>query len=43
MPGNTTLSILAAGLISAALFVIPVFLVGLLIYFLKIKKAKQPD
>lgn len=43
MPGNTTLSILAAGLISAALFVIPVFLVGLLIYYLKIKKAKQPD
>lgn len=41
MPGNTTIAILAAGLISAALFVIPVFLVGLLIYHLKIKKAKQ--
>ena len=42
MPGNTTLSILAAGLISAALFVIPVFLVGLLIYHFKIKKGKHP-
>jgi hypothetical protein len=41
MPGNTALSILAAGLISAALFVIPVFLIGVLIYYLKIKKAKQ--
>ncbi len=41
MPGNTTLSILAAGLISAALFVIPVFLIGLLIYHFKIKKTKQ--
>ena len=41
MPGNTALSILAAGLISAALFVIPVFLVGLLIYHFKIKKAQQ--
>ncbi len=41
MPGNSSLAILAAGLISAALFVIPVFLVGLLIYHLKIKKAKQ--
>ena len=41
MPGNSTLAILAAGLISAALFVIPVFLIGLLIYHLKIKKAKQ--
>ncbi len=42
MPGNSTLSILAAGLISAALFVIPVFLIGLLIYHFKIKKTKQP-
>ncbi|GJL75601.1 hypothetical protein [Nitrosomonas sp.] len=41
MPGNSTLAILAAGLISAALFVIPVFLVALLIYHLKLKKAKQ--
>lgn len=41
MPGNTTLSILAAGLISAALFVVPVFLVGLIIYHFKIKKQKQ--
>lgn len=41
MPGNSTIAILAAGLISAALFVIPVFLVGLLIYHFKIKKAKQ--
>ncbi|SET19679.1 hypothetical protein SAMN05216326_11513 [Nitrosomonas marina] len=41
MPGNSTIAILAAGLISAALFVIPVFLVGLLIYYLKIKKNKQ--
>lgn len=38
MPGNTAIAILAAGLIAAALFVIPVFLVGLLIYRLKIKK-----
>ncbi|SEM75821.1 hypothetical protein [Nitrosomonas marina] len=41
MPGNSTIAILAAGLISAALFVIPVFLIGLLIYYLKIKKNKQ--
>lgn len=41
MPGNSTLAILAAGLISAALFVIPVFLVGLLIYYVKIKKTKH--
>ncbi|MCB1948357.1 hypothetical protein [Nitrosomonas sp.] len=41
MPGNSTIAILAAGLISAALFVIPVFLIGLLIYHLKIKKTKQ--
>jgi hypothetical protein len=43
MPGNTALSILAAGLISAALFVIPVSLVGVLIYYFKIKKAKQSN
>lgn len=41
MPGNSSLAILAAGLISAALFVIPVFLVGLLIYYVKIKKGKH--
>lgn len=41
MPGNTAISILAAGLISATIFVIPVFLVGLLIYRFKIKKAKD--
>lgn len=41
LPGNSAISILAAGLISAALFVIPVFLVGLLIYRNRIKKAKQ--
>lgn len=43
MPGNTTLSILAAGLISAALFVVPVFLIGLLIYHFKIKKNAQSN
>lgn len=41
MPGNSTIAILAAGLISAALFVIPVFLIGIFIYRTKIKKAKQ--
>ena len=41
MPGNSALAILAAGLISATIFVIPVFLIGLLIYRKKIKKAKQ--
>ncbi len=41
MPGNSAISILAAGLISAAIFVIPVFLVGLLIYRFKLKKAKN--
>lgn len=41
LPGNSTLSILAAGLIAAALFVIPVFLIGIFIYRTKIKKAKQ--
>ncbi|MBS0425309.1 MAG: hypothetical protein JSR71_13020 [Proteobacteria bacterium] len=41
MPGNTTIAILAAGLIAAALFVIPVFLIGIFIYRTKIKKAKQ--
>lgn len=41
MPGNSTIAILAAGLIAAALFVIPVFLIGIFIYRTKIKKAKQ--
>ncbi len=41
MPGNSAMAILAAGLISAALFVIPVFLVGIFIYHKKIKKEKQ--
>ncbi|MXS83402.1 hypothetical protein [Nitrosomonas oligotropha] len=41
MPGNTTIAILASGLIAAALFVIPVFLIGIFIYRTKIKKAKQ--
>lgn len=41
LPGNSALSILAAGLIAAALFVIPVFLIGIFIYRTKIKKAKQ--
>jgi len=40
LPGNSTISILAAGLLAATIFVIPVFLVGLLIYRFKIKKAK---
>lgn len=41
MPGNTTIAILATGLIAAALFVIPVFLIGIFIYRTKIKKIKQ--
>lgn len=41
LPGNSAISILAAGLVSAALFVVPVFLIGLFIYRLKLKKAKQ--
>jgi len=41
MPGNSAIAILAAGLISAAIFVIPVFLVGVFIYHTKLKKAKQ--
>lgn len=43
VPGNSTIAILAAGLIAAALFVIPVFLVGIFLYRTKIKKAKQAD
>lgn len=41
MPGNSAIAILAAGLISAALFVIPVFLIGLFIYRNKINKRKK--
>ncbi len=41
MPGNSTVATLAAGLIAAALFVIPVFLIGIFMYRTKIKKAKQ--
>lgn len=40
MPGNSAIAILAAGLISAALFVIPVFFIGVFIYRKKIKKSK---
>lgn len=43
MPGNSAIAILASGLIAAALFVIPVFLIGVVIYRRKIKKIKQPD
>ena len=41
LPGNSALSILAAGLASAAVFVIPTFLVGLIIFKSKMKQAKQ--
>lgn len=41
LPGNNALSILAAGLVAAAVFVIPTFLVGLIIFKSKMKKAKQ--
>lgn len=41
MPGNSAISILAAGLIAAALFVIPVFLIGIWMYRIKIKKMQQ--
>jgi hypothetical protein len=43
MPGNSAIAIFAAGVISAALFVIPVFFIGLFIYRKKIKKSKQTD
>lgn len=43
MPGNSAIAILAAGLISAMLFVIPTFLIGLLIYRIKVKKSKHSD
>lgn len=38
MPGNSTIATLAAGLIAAALFVIPAFLIGIFIYRTKIKR-----
>ncbi|MDP1557722.1 MAG: hypothetical protein Q8K59_08030 [Nitrosomonas sp.] len=41
MPGNSAISVLTAGLVSAALFVIPTFIIGLLIFKSKIKKVKQ--
>jgi len=41
MPGNNSIVILAAGVVAAALFIIPVFLIGLLIYWFKIKKTKK--
>lgn len=41
LPGNSAISILAAGLLAATIFVIPVFLIGLLIYRFKIKKPKR--
>ena len=43
LPGNSAFSILAAGLASAAVFVVPTFLVGLVIFKSKMKKAKQQD
>lgn len=43
MPGNSAIAILAAGLISAALFVIPVFLIGVWMYRAKIKKMQHDE
>ncbi|MBK9662568.1 MAG: hypothetical protein IPO71_05620 [Nitrosomonas sp.] len=40
MPGNSAIAILAAGLISAALFVIPVFLIGIFYISQKIRKIQ---
>lgn len=40
LPGNSAISILAAGLLAATIFVVPVFLIGLLIYRFKLKKPK---
>jgi hypothetical protein len=42
LPKTEGIDILAAGLMAAALVVIPTFLVGLLIYKLKIKKSHPP-
>ncbi len=41
-PKSEGIDILAAGLMAAALVVIPTFLIGLLIYRVKIKKPNQP-
>ena len=41
MPGNSAIAIFDAGLIAAALFVIPVFLIGVFMYRKKLKKSKQ--
>lgn len=41
MPGNSALTILTAGVASAAVVVIPTFLAGLVIFKLKMNKAKQ--
>ncbi|MBL8496297.1 hypothetical protein ABF87_02980 [Nitrosomonas sp. JL21] len=46
MPGNSVIATLAAGLIAAALYVIPVFLIGIFMYRSRIKKSKagnQPE
>ncbi|SOD40537.1 hypothetical protein [Nitrosovibrio sp. Nv4] len=42
IPKSEGIDILAAGLMAAALVVIPTFLIGLLIYRLKVKKPNQP-
>ncbi|SFN65337.1 hypothetical protein SAMN05216386_1512 [Nitrosospira briensis] len=42
IPKSEGIDILAAGLMAAALVVIPTFLIGLLIYRVKIKKPNQP-
>ena len=42
MPDSSGIAILAVGLIAAALVVIPTFLIGILIYRKKIKKAHPP-
>lgn len=42
IPKSEGIDILAAGLMAAALVVIPTFLIGLLIYRFKIKKSNQP-
>ena len=42
IPKSEGIDILAAGLMAAALVVIPTFLIGLLIYRIKIKKSNQP-
>jgi hypothetical protein len=42
LPKTEGIDVLAAGLIAAALVVLPTFLVGLLIYRMKIRKAESP-